>query len=48
MKGAAGLVRASDWARCATWHDFGGFVGRHATYVRALCKRNRFGKRRFV
>ena len=36
MKGGAGLVRGSDWARCTTWHDSGGFVGRHAMYAGAL------------
>ena len=56
MRGAAGLVRVSDWAhyamdgwRCGlNWHDSCGLVGRDASYAGALGKRNRFGERRFA
>ena len=46
----------SGWVHCAmggcgcglNWNDSCGLVGRDASYVGALCKRNRFGERRFV
>ena len=46
----------SGWVHCAlggwrcglNWHDSCGLVGRDASYAGALCKRNRFGERRFV